>query len=191
MRRLNLVHQELERINREKAELTAKLTHAMKSSTETYDILNKDDNVDRVNKYMKDDLLFERDRNQKLKAQIQELNNQILHMAEEVRQMEYDQEMMIRQNQESTYILQKKVQQSSDLEKEQFFNQERIKETMINIESTRNECADLDTVKYEIRQHIELLLAERNDIIERVQAISRQFDEAVRQISEERQITAM
>ena len=67
MRRLNLVHQELERINREKGELQSQLTHWMKISTETYDALNRDDNVDRVNKYMKDDLAYERDRNHKLK----------------------------------------------------------------------------------------------------------------------------
>jgi hypothetical protein len=39
----------------------------MKESTEYYDILNSEDNVDRVNKYMKDDLAYERERNQKLK----------------------------------------------------------------------------------------------------------------------------
>ena len=39
----------------------------MKESSDVYDVLNKDDNIDRVNKYMKDDLVYEGDRNQKLK----------------------------------------------------------------------------------------------------------------------------
>lgn len=101
MRRLNLVHQELERINKEKGELQSQLTHWMKDSTEVYDMLNSEDNVDRVNKYMKDDLVYERERNQKLKQQIQEMNNQILNMADEVKQMGRDQELMIRSNQEA------------------------------------------------------------------------------------------
>lgn len=63
MRRLNLVHQELERITKEKGELSAQLAHWMKQSTEVYDMLNNEDNVDRVNKYMKDDLMYEKDRN--------------------------------------------------------------------------------------------------------------------------------
>jgi prefoldin subunit 5 len=105
MRRLNLVHQELERINREKAELQTQLSHWMKQSTDTYECLNKDDNVDRVNKYMKDDLLYERERNLKLKAQIQELNSAILQMADEVRAMEREQEQLIRHNQEISYVL--------------------------------------------------------------------------------------
>ncbi len=101
MRRLNLVHQELERINKEKGELQAQLTHWMKNSTEAYDLLNNEDNVDRVNKYMKDDLIYERERNQKIKMQIQDLNSQILNMADEVKQIGRDQELMIRTNQES------------------------------------------------------------------------------------------
>ena len=70
MRRLNLVHQELERIMKEKGELSSQLAHWVKQSTEIYDMLNNEDNVDRVNKYMKDDLMYEKDRNQKLKVQI-------------------------------------------------------------------------------------------------------------------------
>lgn len=64
----------------------------MKQSGETYELLNREDNVDRVNKYMKDDLMYERERNLKLKGQIQDLNTHILQMADEVRALERDQE---------------------------------------------------------------------------------------------------
>ena len=67
--------------------------------------MNKDDNVDRVNKYMKDDLIYERERNIKLKEAIQDFNTQIMNMSDEIRELERDQELMIRQNQESTYII--------------------------------------------------------------------------------------
>jgi hypothetical protein len=40
----------------------------MKQSTEIYDVYHKEDNIDRVNSYMEDDLMYERDRNNKLKA---------------------------------------------------------------------------------------------------------------------------
>lgn len=159
MRRLNLVHQELERINREKGELQSQLTHWMKMSTDIYDALNKDDNVDRVNKYMKDDLVYERDRNHKLKVQIQELNSQILNLADEIRQLERDHELQTRQNAESQYILQKHLGQIEDLEKEQYFNQERIKESHHLIEETRLSINELDSQKYAIRQAIEMIMA--------------------------------
>ena len=70
MRRLNLVHQELERITSEKSNLQSQLTSWMKQSAEVYDLLHNEDNVDRVNNYMHDDLTYERERNFKLKAQI-------------------------------------------------------------------------------------------------------------------------
>jgi hypothetical protein len=37
-------------------------------------MLNSEDNVDKVNKYMQDDLAYERDRNHKIKSQIKELD---------------------------------------------------------------------------------------------------------------------
>lgn len=82
MRRLNLVHQELERINKEKGELQAQLTIWMKESTELYDELNCESHVDKANQYAKDDLIYERERNQKIKEKIQEHNSAILLMAD-------------------------------------------------------------------------------------------------------------
>jgi hypothetical protein len=70
MRRLNLVHQELERINREKGELQSQLNTLVAHSSEAYDNLHLEENVDRSNKYMKDDLSYERERNQQLKLAI-------------------------------------------------------------------------------------------------------------------------
>lgn len=58
---------------------------------------------------------------------------------------------MIRQNQEIQYVLQKNMAHVSELEKEQHFNQERIKDTAHGIEFSRTECSDLDTHKYTIR----------------------------------------
>ena len=37
-------------------------------------MLNNEDNVDKVNKYMQDDLAYEKDRNHKIKQQIKELD---------------------------------------------------------------------------------------------------------------------
>lgn len=45
-------------------------------------MINSDDNVDKVNKYMSDDLVYERDRNHKLKSKIKELDiyrNELIH----------------------------------------------------------------------------------------------------------------
>lgn len=74
MRRLNLVIQELERVTREKDDLYARLKSTAKDSTDIQRLLNGEDNVDKVNKYMQDDLAYERDRNLKVKSQIKELD---------------------------------------------------------------------------------------------------------------------
>jgi hypothetical protein len=52
MRRLNLVIQELERVNREKDELYARLKLSAKDSSELQRVLNGEENIDKVNKYM-------------------------------------------------------------------------------------------------------------------------------------------
>ena len=72
----------------------------MARSSEQYDILHKEENVDRVNKYMKDDLGFEKDRNQKLKSAMHDLTSQIIAMKEDIRRLEEEQQAFLRQNQE-------------------------------------------------------------------------------------------
>ena len=44
----------------------------MQETTSAYDALQSEDNLERVNKYMKDDLIYERDRNTKLGKQVDE-----------------------------------------------------------------------------------------------------------------------
>jgi hypothetical protein len=74
MRRLNLVMQELDRVKRERDELMQRLQLSTKEQSEITRMLNSEDNVDKVNKYMQDDLAYERDRNHKIKSQIKELD---------------------------------------------------------------------------------------------------------------------
>jgi hypothetical protein len=54
---------------------------------------------------MKDDLGYEKDRNQKLKAAMHELNSQIIAMKEDIRRLEEEQKGLIRQNNEIKYTL--------------------------------------------------------------------------------------
>ena len=86
--------------------------------------------------------------------------------------MERDQEIMIRQNQETTYMIQKDISTIEDLEKEQYFNLERIKDAAINIDTTKIFLQDLEASKYNIRQTIEFLMVERNKLIDRVTELS-------------------
>lgn len=86
--------------------------------------------------------------------------------------MERDQEIMIRQNQETTYMIQKDISTIEDLEKEQYFNLERIKDAAIKIDTTKIFLQDLEASKYNIRQTIEFLMVERNKLIDRVTELS-------------------
>jgi hypothetical protein len=68
----------------------------MARSSEQYDLLHKEENVDRVNKYMKDDLAYEKDRNQKLKGAMVDLSSHILAMKEDIRRLEEEQQALLR-----------------------------------------------------------------------------------------------
>lgn len=93
-------------------------------------------NIDRSNGYLKDDLSYERDRNQQLKQSLTDLNSQIAALGSELRKIEEDQQFMIRNNQENHYAIQRHIGDIGDLEKEQYFNQERIRDTHLNIEQS-------------------------------------------------------
>jgi hypothetical protein len=66
MRRLNLVLQELERVSKEKEEIQNRLQQFSKETMNIQRMINGEDNIDKVNKYMQEDLAYERGRNQKL-----------------------------------------------------------------------------------------------------------------------------
>ena len=51
-------------------------------------MINGEDNVDKVNKYMQEDLGYERDRNQKLKSQIKEYDEYKNELIKELRKLE-------------------------------------------------------------------------------------------------------
>ena len=99
MRRLNLVIQELERVNREKDDLYARLKHTVKETSEVQRLVNGEDNVDKVNKYMQDDLAYERDRNLKVKSQIKELDLYRQDLLIQVRRLQEQQDDLGRDNQ--------------------------------------------------------------------------------------------
>ena len=58
-----------------------------------------------MNKYMKDDLAYEKDRNQKLKQAMHDLNTQIISMKEDIRRLDEEQQALLRQNHEIKYTL--------------------------------------------------------------------------------------
>ena len=47
--------------------MLSRLQYSTKEAQEINRMLNNEDNVDKVNKYMQDDLAYERDRNHKIK----------------------------------------------------------------------------------------------------------------------------
>lgn len=53
----------MERVKREKEELFLRFNYASKENNELQNILKEENNIDKVNKYMKDDLIYEKDRN--------------------------------------------------------------------------------------------------------------------------------
>ena len=128
--------------------------------------------MDRVNKYMKDDLGYEKDRNSKLKVAMQELNQQIIGMKEDFRRLEEEQRQMARGNQEIQQMMQRQAAAIEDLEKEQYFNQERIRDAHINIDQCGIMNSHMGNNNHTIKAAIDMVLSERNSILERVTALS-------------------
>lgn len=52
----------------------SRLKASVKDASELNKMLNGEDNIDKVNRYMQDDLAYERDKNLKIKQQIKELD---------------------------------------------------------------------------------------------------------------------
>lgn len=63
-------------------------------------MINSEDNVDKVNKFMNDDLLYERDRNHKIKQQIKELDLYRNDLIAELRRFQEQQNDIAQENQQ-------------------------------------------------------------------------------------------
>lgn len=70
----------------------------MQETQVAYDALQGEDNLDKVNKYMKDDLLYERDRNAKLSKQVEDSRKNFARFGDDLKRIESDQERLIREN---------------------------------------------------------------------------------------------
>ena len=85
-------------MTKEKDEIYARLRHSSKEVGDLQGLINSEDNVDKVNKYMSDDLVYERDRNHKLKSKIKELDlyrNELIH---ELRKIQEKQDDLAKEN---------------------------------------------------------------------------------------------
>ncbi len=111
---------------------------------------------------MKDDLAYEKERNTKLKASMLDFNKQIVAMKEGIRRLEQEQQELMRQNQEIQFTLQRQAATIEDLEKEQYFNQERIRDTHLNIDQGGLLNNHMRNQNQHIKTAIDLALTERN-----------------------------
>ena len=102
MRRLNLVLQELDRVKSEKDDIQTQLAVASKNTQDLQRQINSEDNVDKVNRYMQDDLAYERDRNQAARQKIKEVEGNQADTLGELRKAEDGAEQRARSNAQLT-----------------------------------------------------------------------------------------
>ena len=129
MRRLNLVVQELERVNRERDDLKNRLACQSREGHELNIVINCEDDVDKVNKFMQDDLAYERDRNYKIKQQIKEIDMYRNELLRDLRKLQEIQDGTMKDNQDFSYQLQQKLVIIEDLDKEFFYTQEKLRQS--------------------------------------------------------------
>ena len=128
MRRLNLVLQELDRVQKEKEELQHAYVQSCKQTHEMQRILNDEDNVDKTNRYMHDDLAYEKDRNDQLREKVKEEDLVKAKMLKELDLMRESCEDTAQRNTHYTGELHKKISQIQDLEKEHYYTAEKVKQ---------------------------------------------------------------
>lgn len=90
MRRLNLVLQELDRVQKEKDELMERMDARQADQINLQRILDGENKFDKVNKYLQDDLAYERDRNIKVRNKIKEEEKYTNELLRELRKTEND-----------------------------------------------------------------------------------------------------
>lgn len=99
MRRLNLVLQELDRVQKEKEDLLQRTTAKRDDILNLQRILDGENKVDKVNSYLQDDLTYERDRNLKVRSKIKEEEMYTNDLLRELRKTENDQDIGMHENQ--------------------------------------------------------------------------------------------
>lgn len=90
MRRLNLVLQELDRVQKEKDELMERMDARQADQINLQRILDGENKFDKVNRYLQDDLAYERDRNIKVRNKIKEEEKYTNELLRELRKTEND-----------------------------------------------------------------------------------------------------
>ena len=90
MRRLNLVLQELDRVQKEKDELMERMDARQADQINLQRILDGENKFDKVNKYLQDDLAYERDRNIKDRNKTKEEEKYTNELLRELRKTEND-----------------------------------------------------------------------------------------------------
>ena len=80
--------QEHDRVKREKEDIYQRLKQSAIEASELKKLLQSEDNVDKVNNYMNEDLVYERDRNHKVKQQIKDLDLYRTDLINELRKLQ-------------------------------------------------------------------------------------------------------
>eukprot|EP00347_Sterkiella_histriomuscorum_P005910 403354803 len=186
MRRLNLVMQEHDRVKREKEDIYQRLKQSAIEASELKKLLQCEDNVDKVNNYMNEDLVYERDRNHKVKQQIKDLDLYRTDLINELRKLQDRSDEISKSNQDLGFQLNQKASKFQDLEKEMYFTNEKVKQLNNTIEGLKqdliiegHEKGDLDRIVIKLQQ-------ERNDLLSKLDLLNRKYDECVREISHDR-----
>lgn len=74
----------------------------------------------------------------------------------------------------------------SDLEKEVYYTQEKVKQLNSAIESGRRDEVNSNAEKSDLQRIINQLLYERNDLMQKLDNLTSRYDECVREISDDR-----
>ena len=98
LRRLNLVLQEFERVKREKTGLQQRMQTSLSEQSEMERIITSEDNIDKVNKFLHEDLEFETKKKHKMKTHISELDYYRGELFMDLKKMKELQEEAIKDN---------------------------------------------------------------------------------------------
>jgi chromosome segregation ATPase len=186
MRRLNLVLQELERVTHEKNSLLDQVDCSSKDIDEMHMIINGEDNTDKVNRYMQDDLGVERSQNTELKDRIKDAERTSSNLVQELKKLQNEGESRANENTHFDSELLDKVGRVKELENEHYYTMEKVKQTDRLIAECRNEEAVDSRQKASVQHKIGVLMKERNELLQKLESLTLQYDQTVKEITADR-----
>jgi len=149
-------------------------------------VINGEDNTDKVNRYMQDDLAVERNQNNDLRDKIKANERTSANFVQELKKLQHEGEECADENTHCDHDLQERIQMIKGLESQHYFTVEKVKQCERLIDECRHEETTDGRAVGQLQHKIGVLIQERNELLHKLEQLTLKYDETVREITADR-----